>query len=127
MAGKDVSNMVNPMVDSDAVIVIARKRTNSSTNVIRKASDTRIIGHADLNYALKVDKKLSENKISGYEISLIFGFGQNSVSHNHDSFRLIALPPKPSESLMKANLRKIKMTFHSNTPMVSLERKLPDD
>ena len=94
MAGKDVSNMVNPMVDSDAVIVIARKRTNSSTNVIRKASDTRIIGHADLNYALKVDKKLSENKISGYEISLIFGFGQNSVSHNHDSFPIDSIAPK---------------------------------
>ena len=69
MAGKDVANMVNPMVDSDAVIVITRKRTNSSTNVIRKASDTRIIGNADLNYALKVEKKLSENKIVGY------GFG----------------------------------------------------
>jgi hypothetical protein len=68
MTGKDVtSNMVNPMVDSsDAVIIVTSKRTNSSTNVIRKASDTRIIGNADLNYALKVDKKLSENTITGY-------------------------------------------------------------
>ena len=68
MTGKDVTtNMVNPMVDSsDAVIIVTSKRTNSSTNVIRKASDTRIIGHADLNYALKVDKKLSENTIVGY-------------------------------------------------------------
>ena len=98
MAGKDVANMVNPMVDSDAVIVITRKRTNSSTNVIRKASDTRIIGNADLNYALKVEKKLSENKIVGYGFGSIWLFvwkwNRSSTIYSTDYFHVTRNAPK---------------------------------
>lgn len=131
MAGKDGPNMVNPMVDADAVIVIARKRTNSSTNVIRKASDTRIIGNADLNYAMKVDKKLSENKIVGYEeghfCELQWKRNQSSTTHRTNSLVLLESPRRTLVFLTKANLRRTRTTFHLYTRMVLHQRKLPDD
>ena len=63
-------NMQNPMVDDGAVIVVARKNL-SSADIIRRSSDTRILNNQDLNLALKVEKRLSENKIIGYATSYL--------------------------------------------------------
>jgi hypothetical protein len=57
-------NMQNPMVDEGAVIHVAKKQL-SSADILRRASDTRILSNNDLNLALKVEKRLSENKIVG--------------------------------------------------------------
>jgi hypothetical protein len=59
-----MSNMQNPMVDEGAVIHVAKKQL-SSADILRRASDTRILSNNDLNLALKVEKRLSENKIVG--------------------------------------------------------------
>jgi hypothetical protein len=57
-------NMQNPMVEEGAVIHVAKKQL-SSADILRRASDTRILSNNDLNLALKVEKRLSENKIVG--------------------------------------------------------------
>lgn len=63
-------NMQNPMVEEGTVIHVARKN-NSSADILRRASDTRILSNNDLNLALKVEKRLSENKIVGYATFLL--------------------------------------------------------
>lgn len=53
------------MVEEGSVITVAKKNL-SSISVIRRSSDTRLLNNSDLNLALMVEKRLSENKIVGY-------------------------------------------------------------
>lgn len=62
--------MQNPMVDEATATITVQRTKSSSNNIVRRVSDTRILGHSDLNLALKVEKRLSENKIIGYILLL---------------------------------------------------------
>lgn len=63
-------SMSNPMNSDIPVatdnVVITVVRTKSTADVIRRNSDTRIIGHSDLNLAQKIEtiRKNSENKFT---------------------------------------------------------------
>lgn len=123
-------NMQNPMVEEGTVIHVARKN-NSSADILRRASDTRILSNNDLNLALKVEKRLSENKIVGYATFHLLpdtkGIKTCAVTNNLTHlFQLFTAMVQQWESLMRVNLKRTKMTFHSNTPMASRKLKPKD-
>ena len=63
---KMIPHMLNPMNDGDdsAVITLTRKKS-SAADIVRRNSDTRILGQSDLNLAQRIEniRKKSDTKI----------------------------------------------------------------
>ena len=67
--------MSNPMnndggdveLAADAVVITVTRRKSSANDIIRRNSDTRILGQADLNLAQKIEniRKGSSTKLTG--------------------------------------------------------------
>ena len=63
-----IPHMQNPMNEGDdsAVITLTRKKS-SAADIVRRNSDTRLLGQSDLNLAQRIEnlRKKSDTKIIG--------------------------------------------------------------
>ena len=131
--------MQNPMVDeaiaSEATAITVQRTKSSSNNIVRRVSDTRILGHSDLNLALKVEKRLSENKIIGYVLLLnAADLSEPPIVYSTQVMNLrvslLVMAPNKSQQpwafLTRANSRRMRTIFPSNILTESPKLKLKD-
>ena len=80
-----IPHMQNPMNEGDdsAVITLTRKKS-SAADIVRRNSDTRILGQSDLNLAQRIEniRKKSDTKIIGYVRSLTRNYMSTLIPSN---------------------------------------------